>query len=582
MKESTGLIRHGESTCEDAVKDEKSPNLKWMTRLVTQAKSYYEQYDLEDDIRNLSYYRGKFWAGDGVRGAAGKHANYASVQNEVFPIVNSMVSALAMDTPHVEALDRRVRRTAPPKREDDATFPGRSIAAVLNFWADLDRLGDTVRKAVLNACLFKKGGIIKTMWDASLGRPIWVVKEPWEVYFDPSAKRIEDVEWAFELFTLHIDDVEQRMEDGVYDKPEKRIKPTEYPRSIADHRMDAGEIQRLKQDGAQKYVALVEFWNFRTGEVHHLHLDTRQVLFTSEIPHGNPFGILTFHDGVGRLDGISDVSLIAEQQRIINELVSARSDIVRRLARRVIVDKGLFKSQSEWESFKNAKATEPVLVSPPASKTIHESIFVSPEVPTTFDFNTHLNQQTESVRWLSGLADFNRGQAKNIRTAAEANMIRAATEGRLTIRVQKVTQVITEMYQHALASWRWALKNPKASGIDMEKITYNTQADIEPDVLKREVLELSPKFRVLPFSPLMEDKIARRNNLMQLIQALINSPMAPYMDMEELAREITENFQIRPSVAKSKEKLKQDEQQAMQMAQAGGAQVMIPGLEPGT
>ena len=51
----------------------------------------------------------------------------------------------------------------------------------------------------------------------------------------------------------------------------------------------------------------------------------------------------------------------------------------------------------------------------------------------TFDFNQHLDQSVDSIRWLPGMGDYQQGQVKNIRTAAEANMIRAAIEGRLNM-----------------------------------------------------------------------------------------------------------------------------------------------------
>ncbi len=130
-------------------------------------------------------------------------------------------------------------------------------------------------------------------------------------------------------------------------------------------------------------------------------------------------------------------------------------------------------------------------------------------------------------------------------------MIRSAIEGRLAIRSRKVVRVVTTMFRKALDSLKWAIIHKEVSGINMDKISKLVQNDVETSVFEDEILNKSPKFRLLPFSPLMEDKIARRGHLVDLIAFLSSAgPMSDAIDQSELAREIVDAFGFRPSLVK--------------------------------
>ena len=64
------------------------------------------------------------------------------------------------------------------------------------------------------------------------------------------------------------------------------------------------------------------------------------------MPYGNPYDQLVFHDGVGRLRGIPDVSLLAPLQQDINELVSARRGCATP-PKRMFYDKAKFPNEED-------------------------------------------------------------------------------------------------------------------------------------------------------------------------------------------------------------------------------------------
>ena len=535
-------------------------SLQRMIGLIQQTEQWFEKNRADDIIRNMSYYRGTFWQGEGILDRASNSAGkYVAERNEVFPIVDTIVSSLAMDIPQVEAIDQRERSYSS-----------------LNWFATEDSWDSMVQELVLHAELFDEGGVVKVSWSPSLGRPICRVKMPWEVHFDPNARRIQDASWAFERFVIHFDDLKQRFKDNVYDRPKKSIAPDTYPRTIIEARMPYEDEQKLRRQGLKEYVSLVEFWDFRNKKVYHIHPDTRQVLMEADAPYGRPYEVLVFHEGVGRIRGISDVSLIASTQRDINELVSARREIVGRLPRRMLVDKGLFRSEEEWERFKTSRSWEQTLVEAPPDLTIDQRIYVTPEMPTTFDFNQHLVADIEHVRWVPGMGDYQHGQVKNIRTAAEANMVRSSIEGRLNIRARRLVRIVTNLFNKMLETYRWAIRNPESSGVDVQYVWSETQADVGLETYVREILKDSPKFNLLPFSPLMEDKIARRENFNMLLQAMSGTPMADHFDWKEVAREIQDLYGFRPSII-----VKEQPEPQPSPEEIAAAEAQMGGVPPG-
>ena len=539
---------------------------------ISHTEEHYRKNIAGEDARNLAYWRGKFWEGDG-NSSFPELNNYNAEQNEVFPILDTIISALALDLPQCECLDARQRSHEIPQRSEDPTLSGRRIAAVLNWMAEEDDMDEMAREAVLHALLFSSGAIRKITWNTEQGRVIWRLKMPWEVQFDPVARRVSDISWASERFILHESTVRERIENGYYTLTENRvIKPDTYPRTLVeDYQMND---KKDRKEGLKEYIALHEYWDFRAGKLYHIHMGTKQIIMEADAPYGNPYDQLCFHPGVGQIRGIPDASLIAPLQQDINELVSARKEIVRRLPRRMFYDKAMFPSEEDASRFMNSATWEPVPVETDGQNLVGDMIFVTPEMPTTFDFNNHLSQAGSHIKNIAGMADFQRGEVKNIRTAAEANMIQMSIQGRMQVRTRLLVKFIKRGFDKASNIMRWAIANEEASGLRMKELTSVTQIDVAPDVLRRDFVENMPKFRVLPFSPLMEDRVVRREQLVQLLGSLAGTPSGEQVNWREITKELVEMFNIRPSIIKEDEQ----EQEPEQMPQEAMGGIPFPGV----
>jgi hypothetical protein len=179
--------------------------------------------------------------------------------------------------------------------------------------------------------------------------------------------------------------------------------------------------------------------------------------------------------------------------------------------------------------------------------------------------------------------DAARGQAVNIRTAAEARMLEAKDAGRVGKRMKRLVRFIKKGFIKTGNVLRWAVTNPEVSKIDIVALAAATQIDVDPGTLTAEILTTSPKLKILPFTPLMEDITVRRRQLLELLQALAGLPpefIATILPMEAV-KEIFDVFNMRPSILKSEEALQQ-EQMAMAEQAAAAPPPGMGGLQPPT
>lgn len=520
----------------------------WACEIVRSTEDYWRKNLSKTAARNLAYVRGDFWKHSTVGGVLGETEKYAAQRNEISPIVDTVVSRLAVDQPAVDAQDRRVRSSSGfPTRTSDRVMVGRRIAAVLNYYAEEDHLEVEVQRLVYLAATFNEGATLKTSWSPAHQRLVWRCLLPWDVHHDPHARRIEDAGWSFERFVLHIDDLRERVETGVYEIT-KPIQADVFPASLIEDEL-ADETTDRRKRGMREYVSMVEFWDYRSGMFYHLHVPTGQLVMSSPMGWRRPYTRLVFRDDAIEQAGPSDVSLASSTQRDINELVSARREVVSRLPRRMLVDPGLFQDDKDFERFKNARTWEPTAAIPPAGG-FEGRVWVTPPMDTTYDFNQQLKQDVEEIRWVSGVSEHDRGRSVNIRTAEEAKMVQGGEEGRMKIRSSRLESAIRDAFAVARDILRWAMANPEASKIDIQGLWNETQLDVPLAQFVDEVANAATSFKLLPFNAIMDNPVERRETLVKLAPTLLSPEVIPHINVGEFVQELVEALGFRPSIAK--------------------------------
>jgi len=214
-------------------------------------------------------------------------------------------------------------------------------------------------------------------------------------------------------------------------------------------------------------------------------------------------------------------------------------------------DKAMFPNEDDAMRWMNSATWDPVPIETDGQALVGDMIYVTPEMPTTFDFNRHLEAAEYGIKNIAGLGDFQRGEVRNIRTAAEANMIQASVQGRMNVRLRLLTKFVKRGFDSAAEVLRWAVENSGASEIDLQYIVSATQVDADASLLAQDIQSMH-HFRVLPFSPLMEDKHVRREQLVALLGQLASAPTVEEINWREITRELIDLFDVRPSIVKEK------------------------------
>ena len=145
----------------------------------------------------------------------------------------------------------------------------------------------------------------------------------------------------------------------------------------------------------------------------------------------------------------------------------------------------------------------------------------------------------------------------------------------MQVRTRLLIKFIKRGFDKAADIMRWALRNDNVSNVDLRQITMMTQIDVTPEVVRFDFLNNMPKFRVLPFSPLMEDRIVRREQLVALMGSLAASPSGEEVNWREVTKEIVEMFNVRPSIIKEEQQEAEQEQQMPPPAMGG---IPFPGV----
>lgn len=528
--------------------------VEYLCRQVLSWEETYRTNHLTRDARNLAYYRGEFWGDESFGGVVpGDVTTYQTERNVIAPLVQTLTSKLVMSTPQVEGKPRGLDPRSTPEPEKDRTFSAERVAATLNHFAEEDELDESIEELVICAILFDRGGLLKWSWDAELSRIVFESLLPWEWGCDPDAKRFRDAHWVCQRFPVHIEELNDLVRQRIYKRPKEEIHPDSWRRDINQQLRVSEDDARtafMARHGSAEHVHLVEYWDRRNGRLYHLHPETMQCLLASDMPWRSPFARLDFMPALGRVGGISDVTLGAKGQRDINEMVTALRETVTHLQERTLIDDELFETQEAFEDFVSARATEPTRVKRPESMgSLREAVVKVGGHNVGFDFHQYLNGAEQALHYLLGTAEYQRGQSVNIRTAAEAMMIRGATEGRLDRRGVRVEKVVLKAFKGCQQVLRWAINNPDQSGVDL----YRLHEDIEPGVQigqwVQELMLMRPRLRLLPFSPLMENVIERRQHLVALLPQLASNPeMMSHINIPELVREIVDVFGLRPSI----------------------------------
>ena len=540
----------------DASSDEDRARRQYEDRAVRCIRTTIQAYRSHERARDgtdLGYYRGQNWADtDGAASplVGGTAPAQRSTQDEIYPAIDAMKSAMSMADPQTSASDRRYN-----KKLDPATFrKERMVASTLCWFSDKDHYGKAVTAANVNAMVFNRGGIYKGFPDVASGLIRWRILEPWEVFFDPRAKRLEDAGWSVERTPIEYDDFKQRSAEGMYIKPEKEVKG-----DVVTMQLDQqGQEQMLRQDAAilqqqpWQEVMIWEWRDYRRGVLLHIVAQTGEVVLREKIAYGMPYRILIFDSAIGSTAGISIVDRMVTLQRDINELSNVRLEVARRNFDKLFVLRELFASDDEYNEWLRARPWEPCRINKPDTlNTVAEGFYRQEAPRLSNDFHTDVAQRVEHARFITGAGAFR--QKAGFRTAEEVTAVTGNMDTRMEARMTAVIGVVTEMFELTLNILRWMLQGVGTPGFDYDPMIVfrETQGEgVTYEEWRDAILTSSAWFKLEPFAPLMENAQTRRAALVQILQAIGgNEALAQCINWGVIAEEIVRLYKFNPDAA---------------------------------
>lgn len=523
-----------------------TPALRHILQIVETGDTYYKDHFARNDARNRAFVRGRHWLSSNeslsVDTVDTEIRQYVAQQNEISPALESKLTLLAPDDPAVQLVD--LREGASVQNGVKGSGPAaRRQAAILNRWSLDDGFRSTVKQWIAVASTYDKGGILRMEWSPGKQRTVMRLRMPWEVHWDPLARHPDDVAWYYERFALHYPTYKKRIEAGQYAAPPDPVKPTEISPSLLEDFQDdrAAEADKRKVE-PKAWVTILEFWDVIEKKVYHILEESRHILSCQEAAVSSPYIHLLFTQDPPQLTTVADVSHAANTQRTINRMVAARDECVDRLVPKTIVDDGIFLDAKAKEDFLAAKMTETSSVSPKSGdpRPISHYFHVIPAAQLPNDFNRHLAESVEHIRNTLSVAEYQRGQVANIRTAQEAAMLQDATTARAKEQATTLKGAVRSVYTLMRDYLRWAVIHTNESGLDVAKLLRKTVAEpLDPATFQAEIEDEALSLVVMPFSPLMSDSITAGTKLELLIPAMASvPPLAMAVDWYGLAEEI--------------------------------------------
>lgn len=514
--------------------------------IISEAIKRYESTFQSRDRQALQYFRGEAWDEDYATEAERSHR---SQLNRIFPIADTIASALAEDTPQVKPAVTDLSTVEPVTPADDKVLLGRRQVAPLNYYAKEGALEETVYEAIIHALSFYSGGVVKVTWSAPKRMVDVVLFSPDELFWDPLARKWDDIRWLFQKFTLPASEVAALVRSGKY-RPVADVWTTPMPEGLVQQDLATeGDHIREGTYGVEEFLTLVEFWDFAGGMRYHVDPKTGRVLH-AVADDRRPFHQLRFNPGLIGTRGIPTVGMLVKLQEELDLMVSARATAAQTMNPRGIGNANIIPDPEQQAQMARQKPWEITWLPMPPGTSEADLVKWIRSPGMAPEFHNHLEKVSNQMDYQAGVFEFTRGMPTNVRTASEVNHLVSTVTGRLTKSVAKIQKFVRGIFKSMYEELRWAITNQDESEIDLDELYYVLQIprEVPMDQWVQEVLNLVPQLEVLPFGPLQQKGDALRMSLANLLPVLVNPQIAPHINWGELVKDIQMAFEFRPSI----------------------------------
>lgn len=503
----------------------KRPRLGALIREHIQFFRAHEQPIIE---KSRDYYRGDFTSqrslANGLDSAADE--GWFTSKNIVFAIADTATTSLVPSNPRANA-----------RALNSASGPLAPLATGLMAWTfDENHMRRRTNLAIVDATLAGRG-IFKTGWDQRKDRAVISTVDPVEVFLDLAVRDFDEMRYAIHAVPLPWSTFLARVQSGKYapsatahqkadgswcvrDYQGQEITPDVSQTGTSSYQ-NSGMTQRYKHMlqqllKAQQWITVYEVYDREKGTTLH-YLMERDLVLLEEPATFFPLSPFNLSMNGEDVRGLPEVHLILPQQETINTLLTFLKQITWLQIPRILYNAGVITETdlhealfSEAGSFIGIHAVNAEVIER------FSNLFYSMPYPEHPEGVHKFLEMTEaSAAFVSALADAERSQLVNARTATEVAVMNSIRQDRLSGRSLNVMEAIEDVADKALYLNSRYMKDAKL----VEVAGDSPWAEVNLAQLR----QMSTRFKMDAFSGIKMNPAAIAETLANLADAAINS-----------------------------------------------------------
>lgn len=381
-------------------------------------------------------------------------------------------------------------------------------------------------------------GVSKTVWHFPSGRPRTFLVDPRRFFFDTTVP-FEDARYAFEATLVTRQEFEAKAKPDAVGattyNPEvaSRANFTVVPKWLADERSSQLGIHQAVPEPYQMAV-VYEFYDWASDKYYHFLDGVEEPLFEGPLPFKymrNPFEMVVFNPALSSHRGLSDVSLIANSQEHLNQIDSLE------LAHTYRSIPGLGFDSNSVDDPESSKSALQALNRPggivdfkvkSGMNRLTDVLAPLPSPTLSPSFDRMRRQATNSISFILGLPDYQRGAVGGSDLATELALIDEALKTRTGWRLGRMMKWVNGIGRKYIALWREFMTKDEVAVIaspgkpeHLDIVNLGFIAALTPEQAENETWY---EFTTVPFSPTENDRLVTLRSLQQWAQVLINNP----------------------------------------------------------
>lgn len=519
--------------------------------------NHFNATEKKDFERARRYYAGDFLYDINGANHSPTALDLFASKNIIYAITDTALSSLLGTSP----------RVAPVGRDAISRSLERPVGAYLDWAFRANRMRRRTSNAIIDATLCKRA-IFKTCWDYDNEQPEITTVDPADVFFDLNVRDPDYIGYWLQAVAMPWHTFQALVDKSYYTIPaSKTVTPGSYPRWM----LDAGRGSATSSIRNEfRYVELWEYYDVARGKVYHYVPSISASVLEDQLAY-NPFTMFSLSQNGVDCSGMSEVQLLLDSQRTVNDLLSHWKRIVYLQTPRTLFDKSRITDTalgnvlaSTLGSFHGVQTDGN---GAPGGK-FADMFFPMPLPAVPASTQELLAKTEEDMAFTSSLAEAARGRVSGAKSATEMAIIDAYNRTRLATREGHLNEALEDVARKVLYLGSRNQKTPKVVRISgRDEFTTLALDDLRA---------VDMDFELVGYNPMRSNPAVVLDTIVQLLPAI---SQAPNVDVVSLIEEVVDRFGLPPRILRDGDVVRAELARAKAGAPPGGAPP--PGAPPG-